>query len=129
MKALAISDIVNVARTTLLFVLCSMITGTEVRAENPQSTVLPQAKLKPFLQTYCVRCHGPEKQNGQVRFDRIAWEITNNDSAQRWQDVLKPGVEFDDSVNAHGNMDYPTVFVELSRKNTGREILVPATSA
>jgi hypothetical protein len=48
---------------------------------------------------------------------------------QRWQDVLKPGVEFDDSVNAHGNMDYPTVFVELSRKNTGREILVPATSA
>jgi hypothetical protein len=87
-KALAISDIVNVARTTLLFVLCSMITGTEVRAENPQSTVLPQAKLKPFLQTYCVRCHGPEKQNGQVRFDRIAWEITNNDSAQRWQDVL-----------------------------------------
>ncbi|MCO8123474.1 DUF1552 domain-containing protein [Stieleria sp. TO1_6] len=28
---------------------------------------------------------------------------------QRWQDVPKPAVAFDDSVNAHGSMDYPTL--------------------
>jgi hypothetical protein len=28
---------------------------------------------------------------------------------QRWQDVPKPKVEFDDSVNAHGSMDYATL--------------------
>lgn len=28
---------------------------------------------------------------------------------QRWQNVPKPKVEFDDSVNAHGAMDYPTL--------------------
>lgn len=28
---------------------------------------------------------------------------------QRWQDVAKPKVEFDQSVNAHGSMDYPTL--------------------
>lgn len=28
---------------------------------------------------------------------------------QRWQDVPKPTVEFDESVNPHGNMDYPTL--------------------
>jgi mono/diheme cytochrome c family protein len=44
--------------------------------------------LAPFFKQHCVRCHGQEKQNGQVRFDRPAWGITNNDSAQRWQDVL-----------------------------------------
>lgn len=55
---------------------------------TPQSTLLPIAKLQPFLQTYCVRCHGPQEQNGQTRFDQISWEITNNDEAQRWQDVL-----------------------------------------
>ena len=49
---------------------------------------MPKAKLQPFLQQYCVRCHGPEKQNGQVRFDTGAWEISTNDEAQRWQDVL-----------------------------------------
>ena len=51
---------------------------------------LPQVRghLEPFLQTYCYKCHGPDKQKGQVRFDNVAWEITNNDNAQRWQDVL-----------------------------------------
>jgi hypothetical protein len=28
---------------------------------------------------------------------------------QRWQDVPKPEVDFDSAVNAHGNMDYPTL--------------------
>lgn len=47
-----------------------------------------RTRLQPFLKTYCVRCHGPVEQNGQVRFDDVVWEITNNDTAQRWQDVL-----------------------------------------
>ena len=51
---------------------------------------LPQVrkKLEPFLGKYCLNCHGADEQNGQVRFDNANWEITNNDSAQRWQDVL-----------------------------------------
>lgn len=28
---------------------------------------------------------------------------------RRWQDIPKPKVDFDDSVNAHGSMDYPTL--------------------
>ncbi len=49
---------------------------------------LPRKSMEPFLKAYCIDCHGPKKQKGQVRFDEVAWEITNNDSAQRWQDVL-----------------------------------------
>lgn len=45
-------------------------------------------KLEPFLRDYCIDCHGPDRQRGQVRFDTADWEITNNDTAQRWQDVL-----------------------------------------
>ena len=44
--------------------------------------------IVPFLKQHCVRCHKRQKQNGQVRFDEVEWGITNNDSAQRWQDVL-----------------------------------------
>ena len=47
-----------------------------------------RGKLEPFLTQYCIRCHGADEQNGQVRFDNVDWKITNNDSAQRWQDVL-----------------------------------------
>ena len=51
---------------------------------------LPQVRghLEPFLQSYCIKCHGPKRQKGQVRFDTVDWKITNNDNAQRWQDVL-----------------------------------------
>ncbi|MBG87110.1 MAG: hypothetical protein CMO80_09450 [Verrucomicrobiales bacterium] len=52
------------------------------------TTVLSKEKLKPFLKAYCVKCHGPEKQKGQLRFDRSNWEITDHLSAQQWQDVL-----------------------------------------
>ncbi|MDB4664708.1 DUF1592 domain-containing protein, partial [bacterium] len=33
-------------------------------------------------------CHGMDAQEGQVRFDRTEWQIDNNDTARRWQDVL-----------------------------------------
>ncbi|MEM7601534.1 MAG: NPCBM/NEW2 domain-containing protein [Verrucomicrobiota bacterium] len=59
--------------------------STDVEAKTLAS-VRPQ--LEPFLNTYCVRCHGPKRQKGQVRFDNVSWEIANNDVAQRWQDVL-----------------------------------------
>ncbi|MDF1756544.1 MAG: DUF1592 domain-containing protein [Verrucomicrobiales bacterium] len=49
---------------------------------------MPKHKVEPFLKEYCISCHGPDKQKGQVRFDEVSWDITNNDTAQRWQDVL-----------------------------------------
>ena len=54
----------------------------------PQPTHLSKQKLQPFLDKYCVECHGPDEQEADVRFDQAVWSITNNDTAQRWQDVL-----------------------------------------
>ena len=54
----------------------------------PKDVIVSKETLKPFLDNYCLKCHGPKKQKGQVRFDEALWEITDNDSAQRWQDVL-----------------------------------------
>ncbi len=49
---------------------------------------MPKAKLELFLKEHCIRCQGPEQQKDDVRYDEATWEITNNDIAQRWQDVL-----------------------------------------
>ncbi|MEN8737375.1 MAG: DUF1592 domain-containing protein [Akkermansiaceae bacterium] len=54
----------------------------------PRDALVSKETLKPFLETYCIECHGSKKQKGQVRFDQALWEITDNDTAQRWQDVL-----------------------------------------
>ena len=57
-------------------------------AKAELATEIPKDVLEPFFKTYCIRCHGPEKQNGDVRFDQANWVIANSDIAQRWQDVL-----------------------------------------
>lgn len=55
---------------------------------NPSGLAGAKEILEPFLQEYCIDCHGPRKQKGQVRFDEVSWEINDNFTAQRWQDVL-----------------------------------------
>lgn len=53
-----------------------------------QPTDIDRIALEPFIESHCIECHGPKKQKGDVRFDTASWRITNNDEAQRWQDVL-----------------------------------------
>lgn len=70
-----------------LFALTS-IALVSFSSAAPKGTTVSKKALEPFLSKYCYECHGEEEQKGQVRFDQVAWDITDNDSAQRWQDVL-----------------------------------------
>ena len=69
----------------LLLIAGSLITAASAA---PKDAIVSKESLQPFLDSYCIKCHGPEKQKGQVRFDEALWEIADNDTAQRWQDVL-----------------------------------------
>lgn len=71
---------------TLCYLLLGILVSTASAA--PEATALDSGKLQPFLENYCIKCHGPKKQKGQIRFDQTDWKITDNDTAQRWQDVL-----------------------------------------
>ncbi len=77
---------------TAPFVIDAPTENESQLAENehiPHHAVsLPKEDLQPFLDKHCVRCHGPKKQKGQVRFDEYSWVIDNESGAQRWQDVL-----------------------------------------
>ena len=41
-----------------------------------------------FLKTYCINCHGAEKQKGDRRFDTLTSEIKTPDDALLWQEIL-----------------------------------------
>ena len=58
------------------------------QSQPPPAMLVPRHHIGPFLKRYCFDCHHADEANGQVRFDTINWEISNNDTAQRWQDVL-----------------------------------------
>jgi hypothetical protein len=52
----------------------------------------PPADAKPavttFLKTYCVDCHGPDKQKGDRRFDKLTLPAADADTVTLLQDIL-----------------------------------------
>ena len=43
--------------------------------------------VKPLLQKYCVDCHGPNKQKGDMRLDEIDPDVVRGTSFDQWEDV------------------------------------------
>ena len=46
------------------------------------------AVVVPFIETYCVECHGPDKQKGKRRFDHLPRLIENDDTLLEYQDII-----------------------------------------
>jgi hypothetical protein len=45
-------------------------------------------QVRPLLETHCVKCHGPEKQKGGLRFDTKAGAFATADSGEK---AIVPG--------------------------------------
>jgi hypothetical protein len=50
-------------------------------------------RIKPFLKTYCVACHGPEKQKGKIRVDHLTASMSDRKEAEIWARALE-AIEF-----------------------------------
>ena len=44
--------------------------------------------VRPFFRTYCVRCHGAETTEGDVRLDTLSAAVSDEQAAETWQEVL-----------------------------------------
>jgi len=53
-----------------------------------QGTAFNSKALKPFINEYCISCHGSKKQKGSTRFDHLDYNVTNNLEAVHYQDIL-----------------------------------------
>ncbi len=45
--------------------------------------------LQPFLSQNCLKCHGPEKQKGDFRVDKLEWPIASKASAEQWRELAE----------------------------------------
>ena len=50
-------------------------------------------RVQPFLTTYCVACHGPEKQKGKIRVDHLTASMSDRKEAEIWSRMLE-AIEF-----------------------------------
>lgn len=127
----------------------------EVRGDEPNSSDSQafERTLQPYLDKYCISCHGPEKQKGDRRWDNLVWPISDTTSLLHVQEILDiinlgemPPIEEDVQPSAAENKavvdlltleiearyatlestDQQTVFRRLNRReyrNTIRDLL------
>jgi len=68
----------SVAAARLLTV--SLVLPGTVRGEDP---------FEVFLEKHCVRCHGPEKEKGDLHFDRLSREFKLGTDSHHWAEAIE----------------------------------------
>lgn len=63
-----------------LLLTASMCFTSGVRAVEP---------FEAFLETHCVRCHGPEKEKGDLRIDRLSRDFKLGADTHHWAEVME----------------------------------------
>src|SRR5262249_3768678 len=43
--------------------------------------------VRPFLDAYCVSCHGPKTQKADRRFDTLGPDLASRDAMELWQEI------------------------------------------
>jgi len=69
-------------RNRLLFALNAGL----VFAGTVQATTTP---IEGFLKTHCVNCHGPEKQKGELRVDRLSRNFRMGEDSHLWAELIE----------------------------------------
>ena len=47
-----------------------------------------ETQLKPLFAKYCIGCHGPKSQKGDLRIDELDPDLLNGNDADHWHEVL-----------------------------------------
>jgi hypothetical protein len=63
-----------------VFLVASIGFASAVRAQEP---------FEAFLAQHCVRCHGPDTEEGGLRVDQLSRDFTSGVDAQYWAEVIE----------------------------------------
>ncbi len=69
-------------------VLFSLLLVVPSAANAADGTIGFEQAVQPFFQTYCLRCHNAQKQEGKFRLDTLSRDFADQEVAQRWGEVV-----------------------------------------
>ena len=73
------------AQHLIFFVLCCGLSSRIISAGEIQF----ERDILPILQTHCIRCHGPEVQEANVRLDDLSINLIEDRAVtESWHEVL-----------------------------------------
>ncbi|MCB1228629.1 MAG: DUF1592 domain-containing protein [Verrucomicrobiae bacterium] len=77
---------VRLALSSLTAVLCL----TQAQADEPlvADPATYEATVAPFFEKHCVKCHGPEKEKGDLRLDTLTVDFADHELLGKWIEVM-----------------------------------------
>lgn len=73
-----------------VFPVIGLLSGAApLAAEAPTRIDEFQSKVKPFLETYCADCHGPDKPKADLSLHNLQGEFTTDKQLERWDGILE----------------------------------------
>lgn len=48
-----------------------------------------RSHIKPFFETYCIKCHGPEKSKGKITLHTLDGDLSKGEELDKWESVLE----------------------------------------
>ncbi|MFT7537242.1 MAG: mono/diheme cytochrome c family protein, partial [Hyphomicrobiaceae bacterium] len=73
----------SVLHAALLWLAFMGVFTAASASANAQDASEPQ--VTEFLSRYCVRCHGPDRQKGDLRLDTLSRDFTDLHAAEQWR--------------------------------------------
>ena len=67
--------------------LFSLVLGTLSAQTDPVRSAF-ESTVAPFLKNHCQKCHGPDKQKSDRRFDQLVFPVSNDEQLADYQDIL-----------------------------------------
>ncbi|MHC4879981.1 MAG: DUF1587 domain-containing protein, partial [Planctomycetota bacterium] len=67
---------------TLIAILLALTISDGVKAASGDSE-----DITAVLSEFCIRCHGPKKQEGGLRVDSLTGDLTNRENARAWIEI------------------------------------------
>lgn len=47
-----------------------------------------KAQVRPFFNTYCIKCHGPTKSKGQLALHTLDGNLSSGSDVETWESIL-----------------------------------------
>ena len=64
-----------------------LVVDTKIDSSSVESTYYIN-HIQPVIENYCYKCHGEEKQKGEMRFDNLNWDMVNGFDGEKWNLML-----------------------------------------
>ncbi|MGB0645273.1 MAG: DUF1587 domain-containing protein, partial [Akkermansiaceae bacterium] len=77
----------SIAAVLIKAALLAVMTGAAC-AEIPSGKTGFTSHIKPFFETHCVACHGPEKSKGKITVHSLDGELAAGQELERWELIL-----------------------------------------